>query len=77
MKKGDLVLWFKDLGKGDIPLVGGKCANLGELLGQIGLPVPNGFAVSASAYQDFLQETRVGEKIDALLSDMDASDMVL
>lgn len=75
MKKGDFVLWFKDLGREDIPLVGGKCANLGELLGQIGVPVPNGFAVSAYAYQVFLEKTRAGKKIDALLSDMDVADM--
>ncbi|MBW1740353.1 MAG: phosphoenolpyruvate synthase [Deltaproteobacteria bacterium] len=75
MKKSDLVLWFKDLGREDIPLVGGKCANLGELLGQIGVPVPNGFAVSAYAYQVFLKKTRVGKKIDALLSGMDMADM--
>ena len=31
MEKQDFVLWFKELGKEDIPLVGGKCANLGEL----------------------------------------------
>ena len=35
MKQGDFVVWFRDLGKEDIPLVGGKCANLGELLGQL------------------------------------------
>jgi pyruvate,water dikinase len=35
MEKRDFVLWFRDLGKEDIPLVGGKCANLGELLGRI------------------------------------------
>ena len=42
MERNDFVLWFKDIGKEDIPLVGGKCANLGELLGKIGVPVPNG-----------------------------------
>ena len=63
MKKEDFVLWFKDLRREDIPLVGGKCANLGELLGQIGVPVPNGFAVSAQAYKVFLERTGAGEKI--------------
>ena len=75
MKKRDFVLWFKDLGKGDIPLVGGKCANLGELLGRIGVPVPNGFAVSADAYKVFLERTGADKKIDSLLSKMDISDM--
>lgn len=75
MKKSDVVLWFKDLTKEDIPLVGGKCANLGELVGRIGVPVPNGFAVSAHAYKVFLEKTRADKKIEALLSDMDISDM--
>jgi pyruvate,water dikinase len=75
MTRGDFVLWFKDLGKGDIPLVGGKCANLGELLGKIGVPVPNGFAVSAHAYQFFLEETGATEKIEGLLSGIDMTDM--
>lgn len=75
MSKEELVLWFKDLKKEDIPLVGGKCANLGELLGQIGVPVPNGFAVSAYAYQVFLEKTRAGEKIEALLADLDPADI--
>lgn len=64
MKKYDLVLWFKDLRKEDIPLVGGKCANLGEVAGQIGIPVPDGFAVSAYAYQVFLKENGADKKLN-------------
>ena len=75
MKKSDFVLWFKDLGKEDIPLVGGKCANLGELYGQIGVPVPNGFAVSAYAYKIFLEKTGAGKKINPLLSDINTDDL--
>jgi len=75
MKRGDVVLWFKDVGREDIPLVGGKCANLGELLGQIGVPVPNGFAVSARAYQVFLKDTGAAKKINALLSGTDTADL--
>jgi pyruvate,water dikinase len=75
MKKSDLVLWFKDLRREDIPLAGGKCANLGELFGQVGVPVPNGFAVSANAYRVFLEQTGAEEKIGALLADVDTADM--
>lgn len=75
MKRSDFVLWFKELTKEDIPLVGGKCANLGELAGRIGVPVPNGFAVSAHAYKVFLEKTRTDKKIEDFLSDMDISDM--
>lgn len=75
MKKSDFVQWFKDLRREDISLVGGKCAHLGELFGHIGVPVPNGFAVSAYAYQVFLKKTQAGKKINSLLSDMDMADM--
>jgi len=75
VERRDFVLWFKDIGKEDIPLVGGKCANLGELYGRIGVPVPNGFAISAYAYKYFLERTGAKEKIDSFLSGADISDM--
>jgi len=75
MGKRDLVIWFKDIGKEDIPLVGGKCANLGELYGKIGVPVPNGYAVSAYAYKAFLEKTNAKKNIESLLSGIDISDM--
>ncbi len=75
MKRRDFVLWFKEIGREDIPLVGGKCANLGELIGRIGVPVPGGFAVSAYAYQVFLKKTKAAKTIKALLYDMDMADM--
>jgi pyruvate,water dikinase len=57
-----LVIQFEELGKGDIPLVGGKNANLGEML-QAGIPVPPGFAITAYAYKKFITETGIAEKI--------------
>jgi len=75
MDKNDIILWFKDLRKEDVQVVGGKCANLGELTGQVGVPVPNGFAVSAYAYKAFIKETRVDRAIENLLSKMNISDM--
>jgi pyruvate, water dikinase len=75
MKKSDIVLWFKDLRKEDIPLVGGKCANLGELIGRVLVPVPYGFAISARAYGTFLETTKANQKIDTFLSHMDITDM--
>lgn len=75
MRDRDTVLWFKELGKEDIPLVGGKCANLGELSGRIGVPVPDGFAVTANAYKVFLEKTKSDNTIESLLSKMDIADM--
>jgi len=57
-----LVIDFEDLGKKDIPLVGGKNANLGEML-RAGIPIPPGFAVTAYAFKKFITETRIAEKI--------------
>ena len=75
MNKLDLILWFKDLRTKDIPLVGGKCANLGEVSGILGIPVPDGFAVTAHAYGVFLKKTGADKKVESLLSQMDESDM--
>ncbi len=60
--KGRFVIWFEDLGKEDIPLVGGKNANLGEMI-QAGIPVPPGFAVTAQAYEKYITETGIAEEI--------------
>ncbi len=73
--KSQLVIWFKDLGKDDIPRVGGKCANLGELYGKIGVPVPNGFAITADAFRAFLEKNRASDKIGPLLADVDINDL--
>ena len=44
---------FEDLNKSDIPIAGGKGANLGELT-QAGIPVPPGFVVTAQTYEKFM-----------------------
>ncbi len=65
--KKDLVIWFGDLRKTDIPLVGGKNANLGEMI-SAGLPVPPGFAVTAYAYEKFIETTHIAEKIYEIIN---------
>ena len=47
-----ITVFFKDLDKHDTPLVGGKGANLGEMT-KVGMPVPNGFAITINAYDSF------------------------
>ena len=63
-----LVMWFEELKKEDVPIVGGKCANLGEML-RAGIPVPPGFAVTAYAYKRFIEETKIAEKIYDILDE--------
>ncbi|WP_144672076.1 phosphoenolpyruvate synthase [Arthrobacter sp. U41] len=52
------VLWFEEIGMGDVPQVGGKNASLGELIQSLkakGVRVPDGFATTADAYRRFLE----------------------
>ncbi|RJS79464.1 phosphoenolpyruvate synthase [Candidatus Bathyarchaeota archaeon] len=67
MKK-DLIIWFEDLRKTDVPSVGGKNANLGEML-NAGIPVPPGFAVTAYAYKRFIEETGIANKIYEIINE--------
>jgi pyruvate,water dikinase len=63
------ILWFDEVGLQDLPLVGGKNASLGEMrkeLGKRGVNVPNGFAVTVSAYHAFLERGIVQEWHDGL-----------
>lgn len=70
----EIILWFQQVGKDDIAVVGGKGANLGELT-QAGIDVPPGFIVSANAYNGFLDANVLRAKIGALLSGADVTNM--
>ena len=67
------VLWFTEVGKQDIPLVGGKGANLGEIT-QAQIPVPPGFIVTAPTYSRFLEQSGLRPTIEKLLSPLDYND---
>ncbi len=69
-KNTKAVVWFNEVNKNDIPLVGGKGANLGEMT-QAGIPVPPGFIVTASAYFDFIEKANLDDKIKSLLDPVD------
>ena len=68
------VVWFEELRKEDVSLVGGKAANLGELTSRTDVPVPPGFAITAEAYKYFINYNKLGEKIEDLLKDLDVDD---
>ncbi len=61
------VVWFNEVGKEDIALVGGKGANLGEMIAA-GFHVPDGFIVTSTAYYSFIKENNLATKIKHLLS---------
>jgi pyruvate,water dikinase len=63
---------------GDIEIVGGKNASLGEMIGSLsdaGVRVPGGFATTAQAYRDFLNQDELDTRIGALLSTLDVDDV--
>ncbi|WP_449461727.1 phosphoenolpyruvate synthase [Tardisphaera miroshnichenkoae] len=72
-KKEALLLWFDELGREDVSIVGGKSANLGEMtreLQKAGVPVPYGFSTTAKAYRYFLEYNHLNEKIDQVMAEL-------
>jgi len=64
------IVWFDDVTKKDIPLVGGKGANLGEMT-NAQIPVPPGFIVTSAAYYDFIKKAKLTDEIQKLLKPLD------
>jgi len=56
------ILWFKEIGKNDVDKVGGKGANLGELV-RLGAPVPPGFCITVEVYWDFVKKNNLAREI--------------
>ena len=67
------IRWFNEIDKEDIPMVGGKGANLGELT-QKGLEVPPGFCVTAEAYRYFIEKSDLGHIIKEKIGSLDVED---
>ena len=65
-----LVLWFEQICRDDVAVVGGKSASLGEMTARTGVPVPYGFATTAHAYRLFLAETGLDKKIALILQEL-------
>jgi pyruvate,water dikinase len=72
------VIPLDQLGMDDVAVVGGKNASLGEMirkLSGLGVRVPGGFATTAAAYRDFLNQGGLGARIEAALRDLDVNDV--
>jgi pyruvate,water dikinase len=67
------IVWFDEVTKVDIPLVGGKGANLGEMV-HAQIPVPPGFIVTASAYFKFLNGAGLTDEIRRYLEGLNVND---
>ena len=74
-KNPPLVIWFDEVGRKDIPLVGGKNASLGEMIRKTRVPVPPGFAVTAYAYQLTIEKAGLGDFIGKQLEGLDTHDV--
>lgn len=67
------IVWFADVERHAVPLVGGKGANLGELT-QANIPVPPGFVVTTHAYRQFIEVSGLEQVLRAMLSGLDVND---
>ncbi len=85
-KSKKFILWFDEITKEDVPLVGGKNANLGEMYQTLvnaknktfpdeQIRVPYGFAVTAYSYRYFLKQNGLDDKIGEVLKDLDTSNI--
>ncbi len=77
-KSKKLVLWFDEISIEDVPIVGGKNASLGEMyreLSKQGVSVPNGFAITAHAYQYVLEKAGIKNEIEKILGTLNIRNM--
>jgi len=71
-KSKKYILWFKEISKRDVPLVGGKNASLGEMFSKLsrkGIKIPDGFALTATAYWHFLRENEIDKKLKVIFKE--------
>ena len=74
----DYVIGFDRLGMGDVEVVGGKNASLGEMISHLagaGVSVPGGFATTAQAYRDFLSQSGLNAWINSELDQLNVDDV--
>ncbi|WP_286166825.1 phosphoenolpyruvate synthase [Arthrobacter sp. AQ5-05] len=72
------VLWLGDVGRADVPVVGGKNASLGELIGSLlteGVGVPDGFALTASAYRKYVAANGLEPRIAGILAERESGNL--
>ena len=71
------VLWFDELHRSDVNLVGGKSSSLGEMTSAMKIPVPYGFATTTHAYRQFMAETGLNDQINELLAEINDYEMLM
>ncbi len=77
-KSKKYILWFREISKKDVPLVGGKNASLGEMISQLsrkGINIPDGFALTTKAYWYFLKENNLDRQLKEIFAGFDAKNI--
>ena len=72
------IRWFASLGMSDVDSVGGKNASLGEMISHLkplGVSVPNGYATTAFAFNEFLEQSGLDQRINKMLAELDVSNI--
>lgn len=67
------IKWLKDIKKEDISTIGGKAANLGEMFSKF--PIPDGFCITVSVFEKFLEDAKIKEKIVSLIKGIDINNL--
>ncbi|MGE3757110.1 MAG: phosphoenolpyruvate synthase, partial [Pseudobdellovibrionaceae bacterium] len=70
------ILWFKEINSEDVKIVGGKTASLGEMYNRLvprGIRIPNGFAITAGAYQDHLTAHQLKDPLQELFAELNVT----
>ena len=78
MAEQERVVWFDHLRMSDVDRVGGKNASLGEMISQLagnGIRVPGGFATTALAFREFIDNNDLRHRIEQALAALDVDDV--
>jgi len=78
LRNKKFILWFKELSKDDVALVGGKNASLGEMYSNLtkkGINIPNGFAITAYAYRYLIEKAGIRSEIKRILKGLNKNNI--
>jgi len=76
--KAKYIRWFEEIGIGNVPLVGGKNASLGEMYRELsseGVKIPDGFAITAEAYRHVVDSAGILDKLKGAMAGLDKTDV--
>ena len=69
-KEKQFLLWFEQLEREDVAIVGGKSSSLGEMTAKVDVPVPYGFATTAYAYRYFFEKSGLDNEVRELVGEL-------